>query len=86
MLLQLLLCVIIGAAYGDIARTNMMPDRSTIVHLFEWKWKDIADECEKFLGPHGYGGVQVPIDTHKLRLGRYLLEILLPEGKFLGTS
>ncbi|XP_073813469.1 alpha-amylase 2-like [Musca autumnalis] len=33
--------------------------RSTIVHLFEWTWKDIAKECEDFLGPHGYGGVQI---------------------------
>lgn len=30
-----------------------------IVHLFEWKWKDIALECERFLGPKGFGGVQV---------------------------
>ncbi|XP_069163465.1 alpha-amylase 1-like [Procambarus clarkii] len=30
-----------------------------IVHLFEWRWDDIAAECENFLGPRGYGGVQV---------------------------
>lgn len=35
------------------------PDRNTIVHLFEWKFNDIADECERFLGPKGYAGVQV---------------------------
>lgn len=29
-----------------------------IVQLFEWKWNDIADECENFLSPKGYGGVQ----------------------------
>ncbi|XP_052747663.1 alpha-amylase 4N-like isoform X2 [Galleria mellonella] len=40
-------------------RTNQLPNRSTIVHLFEWKWKDIADECERFLAPHGFGGVQI---------------------------
>lgn len=34
-------------------------DRSGIVHLFEWKWDDIADECERFLAPRGYAGVQV---------------------------
>jgi alpha-amylase len=33
--------------------------RNAIVHLFEWKWNDIAQECERFLGPYGYGGVQV---------------------------
>ena len=30
-----------------------------IVHLFEWKWADIAAECENFLAPKGFGGVQV---------------------------
>lgn len=30
-----------------------------IVHLFEWKWLDIAAECESFLGPSGFGGVQI---------------------------
>lgn len=39
--------------------TNMVPGRHTMVHLFEWKWSNIADECERFLGPFGYGGVQV---------------------------
>ena len=33
--------------------------RSTMVHLFEWKWDDIAKECENFLGPKGFAGVQV---------------------------
>ncbi|KAF2888858.1 hypothetical protein ILUMI_17315, partial [Ignelater luminosus] len=33
--------------------------RNTIVHLFEWKWKDIADECERFLQHKGYAGVQI---------------------------
>ncbi|XP_053610127.1 alpha-amylase 4N-like isoform X2 [Plodia interpunctella] len=33
--------------------------RSTMVHLFEWKWDDIAAECERFLGPRGFGGIQV---------------------------
>ena len=33
--------------------------RTTIVHLFEWTWTSVARECEAFLGPHGYCGVQV---------------------------
>lgn len=36
-----------------------LPNRSVMVHLFEWKWNDVADECERFLAPTGYGGVQV---------------------------
>ncbi|XP_036334214.1 alpha-amylase A-like [Rhagoletis pomonella] len=38
---------------------HYVPGRTTMVHLFEWKWGDIATECENFLGPKGYGGVQV---------------------------
>ncbi|XP_054738198.1 alpha-amylase A-like [Anastrepha obliqua] len=38
---------------------NYVPGRTTMVHLFEWKWSDIAAECENFLGPKGYAGVQV---------------------------
>lgn len=38
---------------------HFQQDRSVIIHLFEWKWEDIARECELFLGPLGVGGVQV---------------------------
>ncbi|XP_069131143.1 alpha-amylase-like [Argopecten irradians] len=33
--------------------------KQVIVHLFEWKWTDIADECERFLSKKGYCGVQI---------------------------
>jgi alpha-amylase len=39
--------------------TNVVPGRSAIVHLFEWKYEDIAAECERWLGPKGFAGVQV---------------------------
>ncbi|XP_047223549.1 alpha-amylase [Girardinichthys multiradiatus] len=39
--------------------------RTAIVHLFEWRWADIAAECERFLGPNGFGGVQIsPPNEH----------------------
>lgn len=38
---------------------NFDSGRAGIVHLFEWDWVTIAEECETFLGPAGYGGVQV---------------------------
>ncbi len=31
----------------------------TSVQMFRWKWNDIAKECTNFLGPQGYGAVQV---------------------------
>lgn len=45
-----------SSAYKD---PHYAPGRTTMVHLFEWKFSDIARECEDFLGPAGYGGVQV---------------------------
>ena len=37
------------------------------VHLFEWKWTDIAPECETVLGPAGFAAVQVsPPEEHSI--------------------
>ncbi|XP_026085364.1 pancreatic alpha-amylase-like isoform X4 [Carassius auratus] len=38
---------------------NTKHNRTSIVHLFEWRWADIAEECERYLAPNGYGGVQI---------------------------
>ncbi|XP_039956551.1 alpha-amylase-related protein-like isoform X1 [Bactrocera tryoni] len=46
-------------------------ERNTIVHLFEWKWTDIARECEHFLAPRGFAGVQVsPVAENVVIAGR----------------
>jgi alpha-amylase len=38
------------------------------VHLFEWKWTDIARECEMVLGPAGFTAVQVsPPQEHSVQ-------------------
>jgi len=43
------------------------PERKVFVHLFEWKWTDIAQECETWLGPKGYSAVQIsPPNEHRL--------------------
>lgn len=46
---------VLASAYQD---PHWWRGRSVIVHLHEWKWSDIAQECETFLAPHGYAGVQ----------------------------
>ncbi|XP_025831914.1 alpha-amylase 1-like [Agrilus planipennis] len=46
--------------------THWDTNKNTIVHLFEWKWDDIADECERFLAPKGYAGVQVSPATENV--------------------
>lgn len=47
-----------------MAQPDLQAD--TFVHLFEWRWHDIAKECEDFLGPKGYKAVQVsPPSEHR---------------------
>jgi alpha-amylase len=49
------------AAAGDVS-----------VHLFEWKWTDIAAECENVLGPAGVRAVQIsPPQEHSLEPPNY---------------
>jgi alpha-amylase len=41
------------------------------VHLFEWRWNDIAKECETYLGPAGFSAVQIsPPNEHAILPGQ----------------
>ncbi|CAG9766805.1 unnamed protein product [Ceutorhynchus assimilis] len=55
-LLALLFCTSAALAQHD---AHWVDGRNTIVHLFEWKWSDIAAECENFLSKKGFAGVQI---------------------------
>eukprot|EP00057_Strongylocentrotus_purpuratus_P027650 XP_011682124.1 PREDICTED: alpha-amylase 4N isoform X1 [Strongylocentrotus purpuratus] len=60
------LCLL-AAAQADYKNPNTAGGRSAMVHLFEWPWRSIARECEDFLGPNGFGGVQVsPPNEHRI--------------------
>ncbi|NXB74452.1 AMYP amylase, partial [Donacobius atricapilla] len=52
------LLLIVGFCWGQY-NPNTLPKRTSIVHLFEWRWQDIALECERYLAPNGFGGVQI---------------------------
>ncbi len=57
---MLVLLLFLAAAHVSVGQLNPNCDgKQVIVHLFEWKWTDIAAECERFLGPAGYCGLQV---------------------------
>lgn len=46
---------------------HFVDDRTTLVELWEWRFDEVAKECESFLGPYGYGGVLVsPVWEHEL--------------------
>ncbi|XP_042211005.1 alpha-amylase-like [Homarus americanus] len=57
--LWLMLVAAVGVVLAIGYDTPTCDERQTIVHLFEWKWSDIAAECERFLGQAGYCAVQV---------------------------
>lgn len=51
--------------------TTAFANKKVLVHLFEWRWPDVAKECETFLGPHGFFGVQIsPPNEHRIVSGR----------------
>ena len=59
--------ILVSLALASFAQKdpNTAFGRSVMIHLFEWKWTDIAAECERFLAPKGYAGVQVsPPNEH----------------------
>ncbi|KAK4876349.1 hypothetical protein RN001_012771 [Aquatica leii] len=60
-----LLLVIHGFCFAQ-KNPHWVDNRNTIVHLFEWKWNDIADECERFLQYKGYAGVQISPPTENI--------------------
>ncbi|KAF8315449.1 alpha-amylase-domain-containing protein [Clavulina sp. PMI_390] len=57
------------ASYNTSSTGHMRRDiagsKSVIVQMFEWTWDSIATECTQYLGPAGYGWVQVsPAQEH----------------------
>ncbi|KTF92859.1 hypothetical protein cypCar_00006775 [Cyprinus carpio] len=56
----LILAALLGLSLAQF-NPNTRDGKTAIVHLFEWRWTDIAAECERYLGPNGFGGVQVNI-------------------------
>lgn len=59
-----------GAATAGTPIKPAPGPRTVFVHLFEWKWTDIAQECETFLGPRGYAAIQIsPPQEHVVASG-----------------
>ncbi|NER82846.1 MAG: ATPase [Leptolyngbya sp. SIO1D8] len=57
----------------QLAAEPIIAEQGVTVHLFEWTWNDIAQECESFLGPNGFAAVQIsPPQEH----------VVVPESGF----
>ncbi|NWS98905.1 AMY1 amylase, partial [Mionectes macconnelli] len=52
------LLLTVGFCWGQY-NPHTFSKRTSIVHLFEWRWEDVALECERCLAPNGFGGVQI---------------------------
>lgn len=60
----------ISTERANFARIRSLPEIGSFVHLFEWKWTDVAKECENVLGPAGVDAVQIsPPQEHRLMPG-----------------
>ncbi|XP_014213120.1 alpha-amylase-related protein-like [Copidosoma floridanum] len=80
------LLVLLVSAGGAQKVPNYAANRTTMVHLFEWKWNDIANECENFLGPKGFAGVQVsPVQENVIIKGRPWYERYQPISYLMET-
>ncbi len=65
--LKLILAAVVLFQIGGLVQAQ---PRTVFVHLFEWKWSDVANECENFLGPKGFSAVQVsPPNEHAVVAG-----------------
>ncbi|EKO3993976.1 alpha-amlyase [Vibrio fluvialis] len=51
--------MLFGSLIGGAPSYAQDVPKTAFVHLFEWGWQDIAQECEEFLGPKGFAAVQI---------------------------
>ncbi|KDQ08018.1 glycoside hydrolase family 13 protein [Botryobasidium botryosum FD-172 SS1] len=53
--------------------TSRAPGQSNnvIIQLFEWNWVSVANECKNFIGPAGYGYVQVSPPQEHIQGGQW---------------
>ena len=52
-------CVLACALQTIAAPVQTFNPNDTSVQMFRWRWNDIAKECTHWLGPQGFGGVQI---------------------------
>nr|AAF73435.1 alpha amylase [Zabrotes subfasciatus] len=62
--------LILGLAVGFTQKnSNFQPGRNSIVQMFEWNWGNLAKECETFLGPKGFAGIQISPPNENVVVG-----------------
>ncbi|XP_070501831.1 alpha-amylase A-like [Chironomus tepperi] len=65
--LFVLIILTFSSTRSDYTDPHWRAGRSAMVHLMDWKFADVANECETFLAPNGFAGVQVsPVNEHNI--------------------
>ncbi|XP_035794260.1 alpha-amylase A-like [Anopheles albimanus] len=54
-----LVVILLALSASGQFNPHFKPGHQTIVQLFEWRYQDIEHECRSYLGPNGFGGVQL---------------------------
>ena len=70
-LVTLLSLLSLHGAVEGYTETHCKDSKQAIVHLFEWSWDAVADECTKVLGPKGFCGVQVSPPMEHIQGGQW---------------
>lgn len=60
-----------GSDSGSLPPLPNDTSSGVFVHLFEWRWADVALECERYLGPKGFTAVQVSPPNEHAKLPAY---------------
>ncbi len=60
---------LLGGAFATDVQAANFNAADTSVQMFRWKWNDIAKECTNWLGPQGYGAVQISPPHASANLG-----------------
>ncbi|KAL4265405.1 Alpha-amylase [Pleurotus pulmonarius] len=57
---------LINTPYSEATTPDLNEaEKRVIVQLFQWNWESVGEECKRFIGPAGYGYVQVsPPNEH----------------------
>ncbi|MCP8899098.1 alpha amylase C-terminal domain-containing protein [Gilvimarinus xylanilyticus] len=61
----------LSSAAALLAASQSASAGSAFVHLFEWSWNDIAQECETFLGPKGFDAVQISPPSEHVNISQW---------------
>lgn len=48
-----ILLLVAALSKGDYTDPHWTTGKSVMIHMMDWRWQDIAKECEDFLAPNG---------------------------------